>query len=279
MPESERTDPSRTGATTWRVSPSPTGRARPRAPSGSSPAGSPPDASPSGSRWSPPDTATRRWLGDATPTTRRGRSRSAGSGRATWCSGSAPSWRCAAGATLRRAAHWLEAGVVADLADAASTAVAEDLDVQPGDRRRHRARCAAALGLGAADPPPMTKGRLALLALVTGVLVLCTARRPAASAASRGADASPALSHQVRRELSEVEERLDAARWPARPRPAALRRDRARPRGPHPGAGGPRRPRGPTSPTRSSPPSWRWTCSSPPARSRLRRPHRRPTPA
>jgi hypothetical protein len=75
-----------------------------------------------------PDTATRQWLGDATADDPARQIAVRGLGARDVVLGVGTLVALRSGGDLRRAAHWLEAGVVADLADAASTAVTEDLD-------------------------------------------------------------------------------------------------------------------------------------------------------
>jgi hypothetical protein len=76
-----------------------------------------------------PDVATRRWLGEASADDPGRQIAVRGLGARDVALGVGTLVALRGDGDLRRAAHWLEAGVVADLADAASTAVTEDLDV------------------------------------------------------------------------------------------------------------------------------------------------------
>jgi hypothetical protein len=75
-----------------------------------------------------PDAATRRWLGDATADDPGRQIAVRGLGARDVALGVGTLVALRNRADARRIARWLEAGVVADLADAAATAVAEDLD-------------------------------------------------------------------------------------------------------------------------------------------------------
>lgn len=76
-----------------------------------------------------PDATTRRWLGTGSEGDpgRQVAVRALGARDVVLGVGTLAALRSGNG--VRQAARWLEAGVVADLADAASTALAEDLEV------------------------------------------------------------------------------------------------------------------------------------------------------
>lgn len=94
-----------------------------------------------------PDASVRRWLGAAAEGDPGRQIAIRGLGARDVVLGVGTLVALREGSDLRRATRWLEAGVVADLADAASTAVAEDLDV-PKAPTVAVALGAAALGLG-----------------------------------------------------------------------------------------------------------------------------------
>lgn len=75
-----------------------------------------------------PDSATRRWLGDASADDPARQVAIRGLGARDVALGIGMLVALRGEGDARRAARWLEAGIVADLGDAAATAVAEDLD-------------------------------------------------------------------------------------------------------------------------------------------------------
>jgi hypothetical protein len=94
-----------------------------------------------------PDAAARRWLGETSADDPGRQIAVRGLGARDVALGVGTLVALRGEGDVRRAAHWLEAGAVADLADAASTAVAEDLDVSRATGVVV-ALSAAALGLG-----------------------------------------------------------------------------------------------------------------------------------
>lgn len=93
-----------------------------------------------------PDATARRWLGGAGEGDPGRQVAIRGLGARDVVLGVGTLVALRDGGDVRSAARWLEAGVVADLADAASTAIAEDLDV-PRAPTVALALGAAALGL------------------------------------------------------------------------------------------------------------------------------------
>jgi hypothetical protein len=79
-----------------------------------------------------PDGATRRWLGTRSEGDPGREVAVRGLGARDVVLGVGTLVALRSGGEVRQAARWIEAGVVADLADAAATAVAEDLDASPG---------------------------------------------------------------------------------------------------------------------------------------------------
>jgi hypothetical protein len=78
-----------------------------------------------------PDGATRRWLGTRSEGDPGREVAVRGLGARDVVLGVGTLVALRSGGEVRQAARWIEAGIVADLADAASTAVAEDLDASP----------------------------------------------------------------------------------------------------------------------------------------------------
>jgi hypothetical protein len=93
-----------------------------------------------------PGPATRRWLGSSTAEDPGREVAVRGLGARDVVLGVGTLVALRSGGEVRQAARWLEAGVVADLADAAATAVAEDVDA-PKAPALGVALGAAALGL------------------------------------------------------------------------------------------------------------------------------------
>jgi hypothetical protein len=75
-----------------------------------------------------PDAATRRWLGTRSEGDPGREVAVRGLGARDVVLGIGTLVALRSGGEVRQAARWIEAGIVADLADAASTVVAEDLD-------------------------------------------------------------------------------------------------------------------------------------------------------
>lgn len=93
-----------------------------------------------------PGAATRRWLGSSSEHDPGREIAVRGLGARDVVLGVGTLVALRSGSEVRQAARWLEAGVVADLADAAATAVAEDVDA-PKAPALGIALGAAALGL------------------------------------------------------------------------------------------------------------------------------------
>lgn len=94
-----------------------------------------------------PDATTRRWLGTASEGDPGRQTAVRGLGARDVVLGVGMLAALRSGNGVRQAARWLEAGIVADLADAASTALAEDLDTP---KALPLAIALGAAGLGAA---------------------------------------------------------------------------------------------------------------------------------